>query len=151
MTSTVGKVARLREAFGLFHDLFLFILLTLPVLYILAQLNRKPKSKSIHECHQCSVSFPCHQPRLNGKHKVNTFERKTVTIGHFPVEVLNPPSETGCCLSGNTNKQFCSYACYTKFLQLKQHNRLLSHPAKHSGRAPVRKLKQNNPNATAKS
>lgn len=93
----------------------------------------EPSDPSKHRCRNCSTEFRCRNrakpvkldengrvsnPGEKGGKRptgVNSFERKTVYVGSFPIEVSNPTNKNCCSVlvqPGQPPERFCNYACY---------------------------------------
>lgn len=66
-----------------------------------------------HVCKRCSSKFKC---RGKGGKRINTFQKRMVSIGNFPVEVADAKQPKTCCTTqvGSEAIHFCSFRCYIK-------------------------------------
>lgn len=70
-----------------------------------------------------STSHPIMHSKPNNNNNVNSFQRRTVHVGSFPVEISEPGNKNCCSLSVNADKppeRFCSYKCYRTLIKTKQ-------------------------------
>lgn len=102
----------------------------------------EPADPARHRCRYCSNEFPCRNrgPKTKltedghivsekvgagGERRpmgVNEFERKTVYVGSFPIEISQPTNKN-CCgvlVQSGLTERFCNFACYRA--RLKQIN-----------------------------
>lgn len=106
---------------------------------------QEPLDVRLHKCKKCQSEFTCRmllqpQPvaaaaaaatesslqkpvvvRPRRTQPLNGFQRRTVNVGSFPVEVSETKPNATCCaaMSAKTKKweRYCSYKCYTALVR----------------------------------